>query len=228
MGKKLTDNTLADFEARRHISQEVRDCVPEIKVSSREQTKPLATNSDDRKRDQLALHDKARLASRTDRAARTSIHAIIPDEFFAAASSECRDVFIDGHYYACISLSQAVAEGLAQFLGTFHKVGAKKDPALRVQRLRNKSVITQKALEAFRRIWGNDRNTFHHLNPDITIDHPALELRAEECVKALLEIESEIFAFTFVDDGQIAPKHPEYWPRTDAQSTKVFLRLSGH
>ncbi|HSA87255.1 MAG TPA: hypothetical protein VLE46_13810, partial [Nitrospira sp.] len=121
-----------------------------------------------------------------------------------------------------------VAEGLAQFLGTFHQVGAKKDPAQRVQRLHSKGVITEGTMEAFRRIWGNDRNTFHHLNPDITIDHHALELRAEECVKALLEIESEIFAFNLVDGGKLQPQHPEYWPESDTQPIKVFLRFSDH
>ena len=123
-------------------------------------------NSDKWRRQELESHDQARLERRVDRAARTSVHGMIPGEFFAAASSECREVFIDGHYYACISLSQAVAEGLATFLGDFHGVGAKKDPRKRVQRLLSRGVITQTALEAFDRVWSNDRNTFHHLNPD--------------------------------------------------------------
>lgn len=179
------------------------------------------------KRDSLDSHDQARLAGRANRAARTSVHGIIPGRFFSAASSECRDVFIDGHYYACISLSQAVAEGLARFLGDLHKVGAKKDPSKRVERLHSIGVITKGVLEAFCRIWGNDRNTFHHLNPDIPTDYQLLECRAEECVQALLEIESEIFAFDIVE-GKIAPKRPEYWPMTDPQHVQVFLRLGGH
>jgi hypothetical protein len=121
-----------------------------------------------------------------------------------------------------------VAEGLSQFLGTFHKVGARNNPAQRVRRLHAKGLISQTALDAFDRIWGNDRNTFHHLNPDIPTDHRALEARAEGCVNALLEIESEIFAFDTVEGGKIAPKHPEYWPRTGPEHMSVFLRLSGH
>ncbi len=184
-------------------------------------------HSDDGKLSQLTVQDQARLADRQNRAARTSVHGMIPNEFFTAASSECRDVFIDGHYYACISLSQAVAEGLSKFLGTFHQVGAKKNPTERVQRLHSKGVVTERTLKAFECIWGTDRNTFHHLNPNITADHHALELRAEECVKALFVIESEIFAVDFVD-GKVSPKYPEYWPRTEAEHMKVFLRLSGH
>jgi hypothetical protein len=152
---------------------------------------------------------------------------MIPGEFFAAASSECRDVFIDGHYYSCIALSQAVAEGLSQFLGGIHKVRAKKDPALRVERLHAKGVITEATRDAFLQIWGNDRNTFHHLNPDIPTGYQALELRAEGCVKALFQIEAEIFAFDVIE-GAIAPKHPEYWPKTGPQHVGAFIRALGH
>ena len=143
-------------------------------------------SSDNWRRQQLKSHDQARLAGRADRATRTSVHGIIPGRFFAAASSECRDIFIDGHYYACISLSQAVAEGLARFLGDLHNVRAKNDPKKRVQRLLSKGVITGTACDAFDRIWGNDRNTFHHLNPDILTDYEELERRAEDYVNALL------------------------------------------
>jgi hypothetical protein len=179
------------------------------------------------KTEQLNRHDEARLAGRAERAARTEVHGVIPNHFFSAASSECRDVFIDGHYYRCISLAQAVAEGLSSYLGRLHQVGAQKDPQQRVQRLHKKCAISAGGLNAFLRIWGNDRNTFHHLNQDIPTDYFELERRAEECVKSLLEIESEVFAFG-ITEGRIVPKHPIYWPKSDADSTEVFLRLSGH
>jgi hypothetical protein len=179
------------------------------------------------KREQLRQWDEARLAGRIERAARTNVHGVIPNHFFSAASSECRDAFIDGHYYACICLAQAVAEGLSRFLGDIHKVGARKDPTQRVRRLQAKGAVTQCALEAFFRIWGNDRDTFHHVNPDIPTDYAELQRRAEECVNALLDIESEVFAFEFAD-AKIVPKKPAYWPKSDPQHLEVFLRLSGH
>jgi hypothetical protein len=179
------------------------------------------------KTDQLRRHDEARLAGRAERAARTEVHGVIPNHFFSAASSECRDVFIDGHYYSCISLAQALSEGLSTYLGRLHQVGAKKDPQQRVQRLHKKGAISAGALDAFLRIWGNDRNAFHHLNQDVPTDYAELERRAEECVKSLLEIESELFAFG-INEGRIVPKHPAYWPESDAEHTEVFLRLSGH
>ena len=179
------------------------------------------------KTDQLRRHDGARLVSRTERAARTEVHGVIPNHFFSAASSECRDVFIDGHYYGCISLAQAVADGLSSYLGRLHHVGAKKDPQQRVQRLSKKGIISAGALDAFFRIWGNDRNTFHYLNEDVPTNYSDLERRAEECVKSLFEIESELFAFG-ISEGRIVPTHPIYWPKSDAEHTNVFLRLSGH
>jgi hypothetical protein len=179
------------------------------------------------KTDQLRRHDEARLAGRAERAARTEVHGVIPNHFFSAASSECRDVFIDGHYYSCISLAQAVSEGLSTYLGGLHQVGAKKDPHQRVQRLHKKGAISAGALNAFHRIWGNDRNAFHHLNQDVPTDYAELARGAEECVKSLLEIESELFAFG-INEGRIVPTHPAYWPKPDAEHTEVFLRLSGH
>jgi len=152
------------------------------------------------------------------------VHGVIPHRFFSAASSECRDVFINGHYYACISLAQAVAEGLARFLGDIHEVGAKKDPQQRVRRLQSKGVITKRALDAFLLVWGNDRNTFHHMNENISADHEELDRRAEECVNALFEIESDVFAFE-ISEGKLVPKNLAYWPKSDPDHVDVFLRL---
>ena len=184
-------------------------------------------NEEEWKHEQLKRTDESRFAGRAERAARTKVHGLIPNHFFSFASSECRDVFIDGHYYASISLAQAVAEGLARYLGDFHQVGAKKDPPKRVRRLLSKGVISQRITDAFLRIWGNDRNTFHHVNTDIQTDHQELERRAEECVNSLLEIESDVFAYE-ISEGKIVPKVHAYWPRVDSEHLQVFLRLSGH
>ena len=187
----------------------------------------MNTNDQLWKAEQLRRLDEARLSGRAERAARTKVHGVIPNHFFSRASSECRDLFIDGHYYGCISLAQAVAEGLSTYLGRLHQPGARKDPQQRVQRLKTSGAITDSAMKAFLLIWGTDRNTFHHLNDDVQTDYGELERRAESCVQALLVIESELFAFTIID-GRIVPTHPIYWPRTDPEHIGVFLRLSGH
>ncbi len=170
------------------------------------------------KRDQLQRVDEARRPARFDRVARSRVHELIPNHFFSAASS-------DGHFYACVSLAQAVAEGLVRFLNGFHRVGAKNDPQKLAYRLKKAGAMTETALNAFLHIWGNDRNTFHHVNTDIPTDSAELERRAEECINALFEIESELFAYTS-EDGRIIPKIEAYWPKVDHEHLAVFLRAS--
>ncbi len=178
-------------------------------------------------REQLQRLDEATLQHRVERAGRTQVHGVIPNHFFAPASSECRDAFINGHFYASISLAQAVAEGISKFLAHLHPLGAKKDPSEQVRRLTKRGVISEDAQKAFQTIWGNDRNTFHHVNPDIPTAPAQLEERAEECVNALFTIEAEIFAFD-IQDGRLVPKYAAYWPEADDEHLEVFLRLANN
>jgi hypothetical protein len=177
--------------------------------------------------EQLRQLDQARFDERKERARRTKVHGIIPFQFFSAVSTECRELFIDGHFYGCVSLVQALADGISQFLRGIHSVGAKNDPRKRVERLRDAGAITSGSCNAFLQIWGNDRNTFHHLNPDIPTDVAVLEERAEECVNCLYTIESELFAFD-ISNGALVPKNRAYWSEIDPEHLQVFLRLGGH
>lgn len=121
----------------------------------------------------------------------------------------------------------AVAEGLTRYFGDFHKVGARKNPPLRASKLHKAAVISGESHEAFKVIWGNDRNTFHHLNENIPTDYAQLEARAEQCVNALYTIEAEVFAYGS-GDGGLKPKNPQYWPWFDANHVTTYLRLGGH
>ncbi len=58
------------------------------------------------------------LTTRLDRAIRVPIGAIAPAHHFAAPILECRRMFIAGHFFGCITLTQAVAEAVARFLVT--------------------------------------------------------------------------------------------------------------
>jgi hypothetical protein len=91
--------------------------------------------------------------------------------------------------------------------------------------LKKAGAISDTSLNAFLQIWGNDRNTFHHVNTDIPTDGAELERRAEECIASLYQIESELFAYT-TDEGRIVPKNAAYWPQVDNEHLQVFLRAS--
>jgi hypothetical protein len=99
-----------------------------------------------------------------------------------------------------------------------------KDFLKRVAKLEKGGLISAETYAAFKQIWGNDRNTIHHLNESIEIGYQTLEARAEECVNALYKIESEIFCYDFTNDG-ISPKHSAYWPKSGPDTVQVFLRL---
>ncbi len=197
-----------------------------------------------RLRRQIREDDEARFDQRVARVQRVKVHRIIPQSWFDLASTECRDLFRDGHFYGCICLSQSVAEGLAKFILEVHrvKIGRQRRPIEQCKKpvtgkplidmLRKLSggtrngrpmnALSDKCLGAFDCIEGGDRDDFHHLNKGIPTQLEKLEKRAEECVTALYEIESELFGFDFAS-GSLVPPQRQYWPE-DGKYVKVYLR----
>lgn len=175
--------------------------------------------------------------ARLDRASRVPISAIAPPEHFAGPILECRSMFIAGHFYGCITLTQAVAEALARFLLTKNSLTV---PDLNdygtvvnaLQRDRANPVISPACYGAFGRIRGprkgkEDRNDFHHLDEQIELDPVKLEARAEQCLLALHEIELEVFGFT-IQDGKVVLKNEKYWDVDPVTGhVRVMVRCSG-
>jgi hypothetical protein len=170
-----------------------------------------------RQRFEWALPDRVR------RRQAAPVHAAIPAEWFAAATRECRDLYVDGHFYGTICLTQAVAEGISKFLTIRNGHRDTGNQNSRISLLVKRGVITREAYRAFKRIEGGDRNDYHHLNANIETDLTKLEARAEECVKALFEIQIEVFAFSVGEGGTMVVANPRYWPRVDEKyiSTSV-------
>ena len=55
------------------------------------------------------------LQERVERYLQVKPHEIIANTPFAVPSAECRFLFRDGHFYACIALVQAVTEAIVQY-----------------------------------------------------------------------------------------------------------------
>ncbi len=155
-------------------------------------------------------------------AARPPILEIIPYHYFSKASSECWSLFDSGHVYGCISLVQSVAEGLSRFVAL--KNGIKGRHVKRVKKLGAAGAISAKAMNAFKSIYAPDRNDIHHMNPTVEANSDKLKVRAETCVRALFEIESEVFAYSYSNSG-IVPKNPRYWPSNKDGTGPVYLRF---
>ena len=163
------------------------------------------------------------LSERVERYLQVKPHEIIPNAPFAAPSAECSLLFRDGHFYACIALVQAVAEATVRYVcdidfGKHDKVFEKN-----VDKLHTRKFIDDKLQKSLLKIWGK-RDDYHHLNSNVKSDRNTLEILAKDKACLLVEVESEIFNFSFSSDGSIIPKYPKYW-KIRGNQAEVFLRL---
>jgi hypothetical protein len=148
---------------------------------------------------------------------------IIPNHHFAAASSECIDLYRDGYFLSAVMVSQAVTEGIWRFVLERKKTPADIDrPALAALLVERKDLTADCAL-AFGRIWRSFRNDVHQMNPSVEVV-PFRELARRNLMDVAV-IEREIFAVTF-DSGKIVPVQPCYWDVQSDGTTSVFLRNS--
>lgn len=164
------------------------------------------------------------LPGQLDRYLRARVHEVIPHHFFSSASAECRELFVAAHYYGCVSLAQAVAEGLSAFLALANRQRKLKDPKVRVERLTAAGIISSASRDSFVAIWGDDRNDYHHVNPSVETDYARLQARAASCIEALYVIEADVFAFD-IQEGKLMPRHRQYWPNVETGLTEAFLRF---
>jgi hypothetical protein len=147
---------------------------------------------------------------------------IIPNHYFAAASSECVDLYRDGYFLSAVMVSQAVNEGIFKFVlerNAIPRVGALSDD---VPTLVGRGIISQECADAFSRIWGGFRNDVHHMNPGV-LQIP-FESIAKRNLADLALIEREVFATEF-EAGRLVPVHRKYWDLGADGTVQVFLRL---
>ena len=137
-------------------------------------------------------------------------------------------MFISGTFYGTISVAQAYAEALSQFLCDKQLVPAsRKDNATSAKsrwiKLCQEKIVTEASRDAAHETLSFSRNHFHHLNDAVEQDHAKLEATAEQCVNHIFTIESDVFAYTY-SSGAIVPRTPEYWPSADEGLINVRLR----
>lgn len=165
---------------------------------------------------------EATLQERINRYMLVKPHGVIPFTPFAAASSECSRLFRDGHYYGCISLTQAVAEALTRFLCGVNSWKPDKAFEENVEKLFTRKKITYEQKKSLLKIW-EKRDDYHHLNSNIESNLRKLETLAKEKLIFLVKLESEFFAFS-IKNGKLIPKESKYWKQTKGR-VEVFLRL---
>jgi hypothetical protein len=169
------------------------------------------------------------LASINDRISRyleLDFIQVVPNTHFAPITIECILLYRDGYFFACIALCQAVAEAMLRFMCERNDRGSKGLVKFEtnIRNLRElKDKIPLDWIETLERVWKN-RNDYHHLNPDVPTQKEKLREIAKDKIVALLDVESKVFAFEWVD-GAIKRTHPEYWLETDSGHLNSYLRF---
>jgi hypothetical protein len=161
------------------------------------------------------------LDERVERYLGVAHQGIVPNHHFAAASSECIDLYRDGYELSAVMVSQAVAEGVWRFVLERNQVRADHDRPGLAATLVERGILSTECAEAFGRIWRSFRNDVHHMNPSVS-RVPFREL-ARRNLLDLATIEREIFAVNF-DSGKLVPIQPRYWDLQPGGTTSVFLR----
>jgi hypothetical protein len=147
---------------------------------------------------------------------------IVANHHFAAASSECLDVYRDGHFISAVMASQAVAEGIWKLVLERNQQPASDDRPSVAPTLVASGIISSDCADAFVRIWRSFRNDVHHMNPKVaTIPFATL---AKRNLVDLAVIERELFAWTVTEPGKITPTQPKYWDLQPDGTAPVFLR----
>lgn len=161
------------------------------------------------------------IEERVERYLEVAHQGIIPNHHFAAASSECIDLYRDGYSLSAVMVSQAVTEGIWRLVLERNQVKGDRDHPTLAMTLVERGILSAECAEAFGRIWRGFRNDVHHMNSSV-IGVPFRELARRNLID-LATIEREIFAVNF-DNGNLVPIQPRYWDLQAGGTTSVFLR----
>ena len=160
--------------------------------------------------------------ARVDRYLEVDRQRIIGSHHFARASTECIDLYRDGHFIATVMATQAVNEGIIKFVAEQNNIKYENMPLSDLLKdLALQSIFSQDCFEASDQIRRSFRNDIHHMNPPVAkIDFPKL---AKKNIHNLAVVEREIWATNF-NDGKMIPIYPKYWDINSDGTVTVNLR----
>jgi hypothetical protein len=179
-------------------------------------------------KDNLTVAFNFSLDARVERYLDIEHQWIVGNHHFASASSECIDVYRDGHFIAAVMMSHSINEGIIEFVTDRGKLpkhksdGNAKSIEELINQLEQQKIISKACGDAALGIYGSYRNDIHHMSPKVSsIDFCSL---ARENLKRLAMIEGEIFGVDVIN-GRLKPHHPVYWDLNADGTVSAFLRL---
>ena len=144
------------------------------------------------------------LNQRIDRYLEIDHQGIIGNHHFAAASSECINLYRDGYYISTVMVSQAVNEAIVKLVAERNGIKEKTEHNELMEEFVQKGIISSECAQASKRIWGSFRNDVHHMNPKVT-SIPFQQL-AKRNLQDLATVEKEIFGTDF-SNGKLGIAH---------------------
>ena len=165
------------------------------------------------------------LSTRVERYTFIQHQRIVPNHYFAIASSECINLYRDGYFISCVSMTQAVAEAIVRFVSDRNgiKRREKESKLAMIARMGEEGVVSEEYVQAYGRIYGSERNHFHHMNPEVAgLD---VEQMARANITDLALIEREIFGHS-LREGMIVPHQRKYWDIQDDGGVVVYGRFA--
>src|SRR5437867_107964 len=97
------------------------------------------------------------IEERVDRYLEVAHQGIVPNHHFAAASSECIDLYRDGYLLSALMVSQSVTEGIWRFILERNQVQSDRDRSAVVSTLVEQKILSVGCADAFGRIWRSFR-----------------------------------------------------------------------
>jgi len=175
-------------------------------------------------RDNLLANYEGTIELRVERYLEITHNPIIPNHHFSQASAECISLYSDGYFLSAVMVTQAVVEGIRNFIVERNKIKPDEnmDGRALVGLLAKNGIISQEIADAFDRVWNSFRNDVHHMNPKVA-EIPFREI-AKRNIQDLAAIECEVFEHE-IRNGRIIPLNPKYWAVEANGTMPVFLRL---
>ena len=125
---------------------------------------------------QFSQIDEYTREERVDRYLEVNRQRIIGSHHFARASTECIDLYRDGHFIATVMATQAVNEGITKFVAERNNINYENMTLSDLlTNLASQSIFSQDCFEASDQIRRSFRNDVHHMNPPVAkINFPEL------------------------------------------------------
>lgn len=147
----------------------------------------------------LRQRHTAEIDARVERYLRAEHQPIVPNSWFAPASSECIGLFSDGYFYGGISQCQAVGEALIRFMCQCNKFRPKSDFEENVRLLKQRGFIDDEFENLCSCLW-KYRHDYHHMNKDVETNRQRLEQMALSKIRALAKLEKWVFQYSALRD----------------------------